>query len=379
MARFLTASVIVGCIASSSWASAPSYLVRELDFPNPPINPFPFSLNNSGTVVGSTFNTESFYFDGVTWEPSGAVTTFSSAYALQASEGIRVSDDGTIVGAGSFDALTQVEQAFQITPDGSVQMLDRLLPGDDVASAAMDRSDQGRIVGWSASAPGPFPNLLPSEAVYWEAGQAHSIGRLPGGDVATAQRINNSNVIIGQSNNASSTLTTGFVWTEAEGMRQVPALTTRGRTILQDINDAGTIVGAAEAADGSFASSWNGPDGTAVPLEQLGIEFSSIALAINESGDAVGSIDTDDSQLAVLWSGGEIYNLNDLFGQLDYTLTRALDINDRGEILVEGINFDRGEFTYAVLSPIPTPGTAALLLTGVLGYTRRTRRTGGSR
>jgi probable HAF family extracellular repeat protein len=97
--------------------------------------------------------------------------------------------------------------------------------------------------------------------------------------------------------------------------------------------------------------------------------------AINASGQVTGF----SGGHAFLWDGTAMLDLNAFIPdplQRFITLEFGVDINDRGQILVNGFDSRTGQNRAYVLSPIvtvPEPGTRALLGLGPLGsgLTRR--------
>lgn len=135
--------------------------------------------------------------------------------------------------------------------------------------------------------------------------------------------------------------------------------------LIRDMNENGIAVG------------WLGGDFRAVPvsitsdavnlLPQIpgaGVDLVfGHALGINETGTIVGQIYGPFPVLdkAVLWDEGQAYDLNELVpGGLDgKRLYAAYDINDAGQIIAIG-----GDSLF-LLTPVPEPGTLALMLCGM--------------
>jgi len=95
---------------------------------------------------------------------------------------------------------------------------------------------------------------------------------------------------------------------------------------------------------------------------------------INNRGQVVGAAYsyTLNEYRPMLWENGQTYDLNDLIDPAsEWTLVREFHINNLGQILGSG---EYGGQNYQVLlTPLPEPGTALILLC-IAGATLRRRR-----
>ncbi len=157
------------------------------------------------------------------------------------------------------------------------------------------------------------------------------LGALAGDASSVAWAINANGDVVGWSMGPAGTR--AFLYTNAGGMVALPGLPDKPRTVARDINDAGVIVGSANAGgtDLGHAVLWS--DGPAQDLGTLGTGFYSEAWAVNNLGQVVGwSYTNGGSGLqgvhGFLYSQAE--GLVDLTPESDTGSAR--DINDSGQV-----------------------------------------------
>ena len=156
------------------------------------------------------------------------------------------------------------------------------------------------------------------------------LGALPGDSSSVAWGINQRGDVVGWSSGPNGTR--AFVFTDTGGMLALPGLPDKPRTIARRINDAGDIVGTANAGgtDLGHAVRWRG--GAIQDLGTLGAGAYSEGWGINNFGDVVGDSYTDGGSFA----GVHAFLYTDANGLVDLTPTsdtgRARDINDAGQI-----------------------------------------------
>jgi probable HAF family extracellular repeat protein len=152
------------------------------------------------------------------------------------------------------------------------------------------------------------------------------------------------------------------------------------------INDTGQVVGVGSGVAGQHAFLWtpdmpNGSEGSMTDLGDLpgGLSYSG-ASSINSHGQVVGlaTIDVplgESGTRAFLWmSSLGMVNLNDYLDPISgdgWTLHRAWDINDAGQIVGSGLY--NGVGRGFLLTPIPEPTSLALLTISVVVFGLKTR------
>jgi probable HAF family extracellular repeat protein len=157
------------------------------------------------------------------------------------------------------------------------------------------------------------------------------LGTLPGDSSSVAWAINANGDVVGWS--AGPAGSRAFVYTDAKGMVALPGLPNKPRTIARDINDAGVIVGSANAGgtDLGHAVLWSGP--SVQDLGTLGTGFYSEAWGVNNLGQVVGWSYTDGGS-GLTGVHGFLYTraggMVDLTPQSD--TGSAQDINDDGQV-----------------------------------------------
>ncbi|WP_028102142.1 PEP-CTERM domain protein [Pseudoduganella violaceinigra] len=148
----------------------------------------------------------------------------------------------------------------------------------------------------------------------------------------------------------------GAIWQDGT----LHALPDDGYSWSATINDQGWVAGG--TSDGSLpihGAIWKGG--------QPEVYGPGYAYGINNAGLAVGF--SYDAQHAMLFYGGQTYDLNDLWdstGWEGWSLISAEDVNNAGDIVVVAGRPGGGGEQMLLLSPVPEPANAWLLLAGLL-------------
>jgi len=223
------------------------------------------------------------------------------------------------------------------------------LGGPDAFAFSLNEHGQVAGMSYANATPNDTTGIPTLEPFLWDHGKMISLGTL-GGTIGSpgaegAIMINNRGQIIGTSNLSGDQFTHAFVW-ENGVMTDLGTLGGHNSYPLW-INDAGKIVGEADTSDvenalGQFphhAFLWR--NGSMRDLGTLG--STSHAEAINARDQVVGrsrlGSEISVLQHAFFWEdGGAMIDLNTLIPSgSSLQLIDAVNINDRGEILVVGL------------------------------------------
>lgn len=271
----------------------------------------PASINNAGHVVGysrppSDGAYHAFLHDGHSMRdihPTGADESHASA----------INDKGQVVGTWTTWGETMATHHAFIYSNGSLQTIG--------LGRASDLNQMGQVTGTAPASDA----LDDSQAFIYDDNGLRLLGTL-GGLYSHGSAINAAGHVVGQSSVAGGPTWGGRAfWHDGMAMHDLGTLGGTHSEAL-DINDAGDIVGWSE-----------GPN----------------------SGSSF-------DHRAFLYRGGEMHSLADLI-TTDFAarveLNRAVAINEAGHILVTGA-YD-GHNVGFLLTPVPEPGTYALLLAGL--------------
>jgi probable HAF family extracellular repeat protein len=260
--------------------------------------------------------------------------------------------------------------------DGVLIDLPDLMGGDSPYSEARGISNSGAIVGISLSAEFPeqdrgflFRNGeisdvgAPAEALHFHAWDINEQGQiianvsfadtvrgylregmgdlvalepLPGGELTAVEEINASGAVVGFSD--SNAGGRAVIWRDGE-VQSLGVLPGTAVSSAVAINDRGQVVGSSRADDFSTVRAFLWDQGELLALAPA----VSVARDINNAGQIVGSTFPTDGAVATVWENLVAYDLNDLIREDDplkpfVTLTGADLINDRGQIVAQGVD-----------------------------------------
>lgn len=303
-------------------AGSPAYTVTDLGaLPNIADNVQP-SLSSSGDVSLWT-KAASDEIHAAVWH-DGQLSDLGVPIGFSNSIARGISDHGQTVGwlvtsKNPVDSLA-VYRAFYDDGRG-IQMLP---PLGGKNSRAFAVNPKGQVVGAADTVLGT------RHAFLYDQGSIADLGTLPGGAMSTAYAINAGGEIAGSAD-AGKGARHAVVWKDGK-IHDLGVLPGGRESDATAIDDRGDVAGYGETPDGYHAFLWNGR-----ALKDLGTlkDDPSSAWALNNRGQVVGSSGMGHYVLhAFLWQNGHMADLNSLIPEgSGWTLTRAVAINDSGEIV----------------------------------------------
>jgi probable HAF family extracellular repeat protein len=251
---------------------------------------------------------------------AGGVRTEIGTFGGATSNAAGINDAGEVVGsAGLADGQ---EHAF-LYRRGVLRDLGTL---GGAISVARDINNAGTIVGLSLTSDES------GHAFVRVHGRMRDLGTL-GGDFSDAFALNNRGQVVGYAGlpNGGPSAPYHAVLYDKGRVRDLGTFDGTGNSMAYDINDAGQIVGDANARAFLYTARTG-----MVELGTLG-GATSLARAINNRGQVVGGAETADGIGAFLYTRGRMININTLVDPaLGWEFLEAFDINDRGQILAYG-------------------------------------------
>ena len=311
-----TVALALGLLVTSvAVALPPKYIATALPALNPTIGFYAKGINQTGTVVGISFDNVG-QNQAELWTPGGMqnLGTLGAEYA----SALAINDLGDIVGNSKLK--TTAFHAFKYTAN---QMID--LGGFDpkLNSYAYGINAKGVVVGAA------YTEVGNSRAVFWDASGIHDMGLIKGATDAAAYGISNAGRICGETTIDNLGAAHAFVWSGGKYKFIVPKSVASS---ARAINNAAHVTGVFATDNGYHAFYYNGISAT--DIGTLG-GHSSLGLAINSANHVVGqAANAQENDRAFVWMDGTMYDLNACLSKpISVPLVSATGINSKGWII----------------------------------------------
>ncbi len=329
----------------SGAVSASTYKFTVLDTLGGPYG-IASAINNFGQVAGYTPGPE--YDHAVKWDGRFPIDLHPLNGAV--SQATDINDSGQVVGWGHGAPSSGDTRA--LLSDG-VHLPAFLKPLDGGASWANAINNAGSVVGNSSAS-----DNATIHATLWQGDDAIDLGTL-GGTSSFAYGINDAGQIVGESRLSGDEISHATLW-DGTSLTDLGALAGPSHfSFASDINNRQQVIGGIEVDSSGIQHVilWNGASVT-----DLGQGF---AADINNNGQVVGTRDF----AAWLWDHGTGSNLNEFLDtttvNAGWYLRDAAGINDNGWITGTAVNSIDGRTRAYILTPVPEPVAAVLMLLGL--------------
>jgi probable HAF family extracellular repeat protein len=308
------------------------------------------ALNNQGKVTGTVLNRcNDCSVEAFLWAGNKAVSYFgplADDFQWVRSDGFDINYLGQVTGQAILllepgSVLSEVSRA--LFWDGATKTILGTLGGSYSSGAAINAS--GHIAGTS---------LIVGDAEYhaflWDGTAMRDLGTL-GGNFSGASGINGSGHVTGTSNIANGE-PRAFLW-DRSTMHDLGTLG-GSRSFGAAVNNKGQVAGRATTTDDVQTHAFLWDDGVMQDIGTLG--GYSEATAINNSGQVVGFFVSSNRLRGFLWENDTMKNVNKLNFANDplkpfVTLTWARDINNLGQMLIEGFHSEHLNIKSFLISP----------------------------
>jgi probable HAF family extracellular repeat protein len=320
-------------VASVATAAEPRYRIVPIVSSDPTlvIQATPV-FNNRGQVVGiASAASGAGGNHAFLWE-NGRFTDLHAIVAPGAlnSGAADINDYRTIIG-------TRDREGYKL--QGTQVTAITVVPGEtDVNPVEINDRGQMIVESFGGPAHGEF---------FVDGDDAELLSPLPGALDAVARALNERGVAAGDSIFFPEFTRHATIWQNGGAPIDLGVPAGFDSTFAAGINSHNRVAGLAESTSARTAATWSDGVWTLLPSIAPGEPQVSEATAINEAGIMVGSTmlfpSNDSVQRATLWQGGRALILDDLVVARDplksfVRLTFAQEINDRGDIIVRGVD-----------------------------------------
>lgn len=367
-------ALAVALFVTTAASAAPYYYLTDLGDINGANYTQAEGINNNGDVVGraksaaSNSYYEAFlytsgemysigYFDkaplssnvsyGYAINDSGQIAGYSKTYKSDKTHAFRY-EGWTVDGTGNLVGGVMNDLGQLTIVEGGVTKTSTYTQGIGINEAghAVGFGSIGYTRGWYTSGPGDA--MVP-------------IGSFGDTPTSAAHDINNSGQITGYSHAyvEGQNRSHAFIKNPGDDMQDLGTLGGLSGTCGFAINDNSQVAGKSTLAteDGGYTQAFLWSESTGmIPIGTLGTGTTSEASGINDNGDVVGKSTTvgGSTTRAFLYTDGDIYNLdNRIDPSLGWTLSKATDINENGQICGYGSNGTSSKASFILTEALP--------------------------
>ncbi len=315
------------------------------------------ALNDDKLIVGSAADPANYAIQAGTWA-NGSLSLLERN--ASSSRAWAVNAQGQI--AGEIWSSTTGRTAV-VWSKGAQTVLART--SDTTAQYATGINDASLVVGNRTLDTGT------SQAVTWQNHDVTPLDML-GAKSSYATGVNNAGQVSGYVEYASgnTTVTQAVLWT---GNQATALLNASGNACCSSwaraVSDNGVVVGDVLSSGVSMPVYWQG---SAVANMLAAPSGGGMVLGVNNSGQAVGTGAIGPWGSALLWDlgTGQYTDLNNYLSadlvQAGWVLTRAVDINNAGDIVGVAYNKKVASFSPFAMMAVPEPSTWAMMLLGLI-------------
>jgi len=336
----------------------------------------PAAINSSGEVVGTALGNSAFIYQ------NGVTTDLNAIIGGVVSTARAINDEGDIVGAKGISPVGNSGSVAYLYSNGQVTTF--APPADTLYTSSAEGTGinaAGQIVVRAQYA-GSDPNLQSHDhAFLYDHGTWTDVGSLGGSYVNTLATgvigeqfgtgINASGTIVGYSITASPGADRAFTFDAQHNITNLGTLPGAHDSFATAVNDNGQVVGVAGQAVLYDAAGNIGLGTLPAPFNN-----GSRANDINNLGVIVGNsdspVDKPPYSHAFIYENGVMTDLNSLIDPASgWTLSDAIALNDKGQIVGLGYLGSLNNLEGFVLTPVPEPATLCLLVPGLALLGRR--------
>lgn len=394
IAATMAVAILAASLGSQPALSAPSYNAVDLGALPGGNYTTPYSLNDSAQVVGVAATSSNGDYRFFLWDSENGMQDLGVPFGMTPgtwSQRIAIGNSGKIAYA-AYVSPSQVHlyQRYGLGPSEDLGAIGDWNPNIPYRVQAINDSGQILASGgfgsgragwlpysgilyddasglllsaewWNADTRQNLPQTLNDlgqaagssgehghhQGLFWKSdGTMLDIGALGGNDCSPLA-LNNAGQVVGASSiGAFSSYTHGFIWSEAEGMRDIGVLPGQVNSESYAINSGGTVIG----RSGRYSFQWT-PD---AGMSQIG-GYGDYVVSINDDGMVIGYSSFSGNNRAFVWS--EKTGMIDLPVILGATNAKPIAINRSGCVLGYVYGSSESDSRAVLWQPIPEPAS----------------------